>query len=100
MIWLAAVMIARTAAGAPFGTAARPLRRIMAVWPGTLGVFATGSAGMLDHGLLFVSPPSLIGVGGVAGIGATGAGEPTVPVGAEPPEGPFQLGSPPWYWGV
>src|SRR3954468_11814745 len=50
MIVLAALMIARTFAGAPFGIAARPLRRIIAVLPETVGVFDTGSAGIDDHG--------------------------------------------------
>src|SRR5690349_2232192 len=51
MIALAALMMARTRAGAPVGMAARPLRRIIAVLPATVGVFETGSAGIEFHGL-------------------------------------------------
>src|SRR3954452_9175940 len=51
MMVFAALMIARTRAGAPFGTAARPLRRIITVLPETVGVFATGNSGIEDHGL-------------------------------------------------
>src|SRR3954464_1808293 len=50
MIVFAAAMIARTLAGAPLGTAASPLRRIIAVLPGTVGVFETGSVGIWDQG--------------------------------------------------
>src|SRR3954454_23800315 len=50
MIVLAAAMIARTLDGAPLGTAASPLRRIIAVLPGTVGVFETGSVGIWDQG--------------------------------------------------
>src|SRR3954452_18393275 len=60
MIVFAALMIARTRAGAPLGIAARPLRRIIAFLPATVGVFETGSSGIDDHGLEW-PPPELVG---------------------------------------
>src|SRR5690348_5865768 len=70
MIWLAAVMIARTRAGAPVGTAARPFRRIIAVFPATVGVFETGSAGIDDQGLpgCGLLPCGEVGPCGVPGV--------------------------------
>src|SRR3954451_9109707 len=77
MIVLAALMIARTCAGAPFGIAARPLRRIIAVLPATVGVFEMGKAGIDDHGSLFQSVGASCGSpcpGHWAGWGSTGWG--------------------------